>query len=184
MFQTSNSLWPCWHIHGTLYIHWFQKYHLHVFSRYWSSTVVVFYYIHVPFECFRMKKKIFNFVLHLAVWRMEAFLFNYTLKTAFLFILNLKYFWYRWLREINVCKILVEIVKFGALIMACLCLSGKKNCYDYAEILGALLSTLFLWILTGVLFYMAVKRVIDQNYTINATIMLITAACGVAFNIM
>lgn len=31
---------------------------------------------------------------------------------------------------------------------------------------------------------MAVRRVIDQNYTINATIMLITAACGVAFNII
>lgn len=182
MFQTSNSLWPCWHIHGTLYIHWFQKYHLPVFSRYWSSTVVVFYYIHVPFECFRMKKKIFNFVLHLAVWRMEAFLFNYTLKTAFLFILNLKYFWYRWLREINVCKILVDLWNlehYGMFVSF-----WKKNCYDYAEILGALLSILFLWILTGVLFYMAVKRVIDQNYTINATIMLITAACGVAFNIM
>ncbi|XP_061166868.1 proton-coupled zinc antiporter SLC30A2-like isoform X2 [Saccostrea echinata] len=53
-----------------------------------------------------------------------------------------------------------------------------------AEILGALLSILFLWILTGVLFYMAVRRVIHQNYTIDATIMLITAACGVAFNII
>ncbi|XP_062569410.1 proton-coupled zinc antiporter SLC30A2-like [Saccostrea cucullata] len=53
-----------------------------------------------------------------------------------------------------------------------------------AEILGALLSILFLWILTGVLFYMAVRRVIHQDYTINATIMLITAACGVAFNVI
>lgn len=63
---------------------------------------------------------------------------------------------------------------------------SKKFSFGWyrAEILGALLSILFLWILTGVLFYMAVKRVIDQNYTINATIMLITAACGVAFNII
>ena len=61
----------------------------------------------------------------------------------------------------------------------------KKNpMYFISEILGALLSILFLWILTGVLFYMAVRRVIDQTYTIDATIMLITAACGVAFNIM
>lgn len=56
--------------------------------------------------------------------------------------------------------------------------------YFISEILGALLSILFLWILTGVLFYMAVRRVIDQTYTIDATIMLITAACGVAFNIV
>lgn len=63
---------------------------------------------------------------------------------------------------------------------------SKKFSFGWyrAEILGALLSILFLWILTGVLFYMAVRRVIDQNYTINATIMLITAACGVAFNII
>lgn len=63
---------------------------------------------------------------------------------------------------------------------------SKKFSFGWyrAEILGALLSILFLWILTGVLFYMAVRRVIDQSYTINATIMLITAACGVAFNII
>ncbi|XP_022311490.2 proton-coupled zinc antiporter SLC30A2-like [Crassostrea virginica] len=63
---------------------------------------------------------------------------------------------------------------------------SKKFSFGWyrAEILGALLSILFLWILTGVLFYMAVRRVIDQTYTIDATIMLITAACGVAFNII
>lgn len=76
-----------------------------------------------------------------------------------------------------------RFVEFEVLSHVCVFL--KKKCYAlYAEILGALLSILFLWILTGVLFYMAVRRVIDQNYTINATIMLITAACGVAFNIM
>jgi Co/Zn/Cd efflux system component len=52
------------------------------------------------------------------------------------------------------------------------------------EILGALLSILFLWILTGVLSYMAVRRVIHQDYVIDAEIMLITAACGVAINIL
>lgn len=69
-------------------------------------------------------------------------------------------------------------------VLSHVCVFLKQKFYAYAEILGALLSILFLWILTGVLFYMAVRRVIDQNYTINATIMLITAACGVAFNIM
>ncbi|XP_048727104.2 proton-coupled zinc antiporter SLC30A2-like isoform X2 [Ostrea edulis] len=63
---------------------------------------------------------------------------------------------------------------------------SKKFSFGWyrAEILGALLSILFLWILTGVLFYMAVRRVIHQDYVINAEIMLITAACGVAFNIL
>jgi Co/Zn/Cd efflux system component len=59
-----------------------------------------------------------------------------------------------------------------------------SSLFCFLEILGALLSILFLWILTGVLFYMAVRRVIHQDYVIDAEIMLITAACGVAFNIL
>ncbi|XP_041361076.1 zinc transporter 2-like [Gigantopelta aegis] len=53
-----------------------------------------------------------------------------------------------------------------------------------AEILGALMSILVLWVLTGILCYSAVERVISNQYEINATIMLITAAVGVAFNLL
>ncbi|XP_012943706.1 zinc transporter 2 [Aplysia californica] len=53
-----------------------------------------------------------------------------------------------------------------------------------AEILGAFTSILMLWVLTGILVYSAVNRVIDDDYTIDATVMLITAATGVAFNIL
>ncbi|XP_059167548.1 proton-coupled zinc antiporter SLC30A2-like isoform X2 [Physella acuta] len=52
------------------------------------------------------------------------------------------------------------------------------------EILGAFLSILMLWVLTGVLVYSAVLRIMEDNYEIDATIMLITAATGVAFNIV
>lgn len=53
-----------------------------------------------------------------------------------------------------------------------------------AEILGALMSILFLWVITGVLVYMGVERCIKQDFTVDATVMLITAGCGVAFNIL
>ncbi|KAL5015535.1 hypothetical protein ScPMuIL_009805 [Solemya velum] len=53
-----------------------------------------------------------------------------------------------------------------------------------AEILGALVSILMLWVITGVLAYMAVLRIVDDDYEINATVMLITAGCGVAFNLL
>ncbi|XP_053382354.1 proton-coupled zinc antiporter SLC30A2-like [Mercenaria mercenaria] len=53
-----------------------------------------------------------------------------------------------------------------------------------AEILGALVSILFLWVITGVLCYMAVERVVSMDFEVNATVMLITAACGVAFNLL
>jgi zinc transporter 2 len=50
------------------------------------------------------------------------------------------------------------------------------------EVLGALVSVVVIWILTGVLVYEAVLRVIHQDYEINADIMLITAAIGVYVN--
>ena len=53
-----------------------------------------------------------------------------------------------------------------------------------SEILGALMSILFLWVVTGVLVYMGVERCINQDFEVEATIMLITAACGVAFNVV
>ncbi|BFZ11036.1 hypothetical protein BsWGS_14075 [Bradybaena similaris] len=52
------------------------------------------------------------------------------------------------------------------------------------EILGAFVSILMLWVLTGILVYSAVLRIIDDNYEIDASVMLITAATGVAFNVV
>lgn len=53
-----------------------------------------------------------------------------------------------------------------------------------AEILGALVSILMLWVITGVLAYSAVLRIESGDYEINATIMLITSATGVFFNVV
>lgn len=53
-----------------------------------------------------------------------------------------------------------------------------------AEILGALLSVFTIWVVTGVLVYLAVERLISNDYTIEGTIMLITSACAVLANIM
>lgn len=41
-----------------------------------------------------------------------------------------------------------------------------------------------LWVLTGILVYSAVLRVMEDNYEIDASVMLITAGTGVAFNIV
>ncbi|KAM4701725.1 proton-coupled zinc antiporter SLC30A2 [Discoglossus pictus] len=53
-----------------------------------------------------------------------------------------------------------------------------------AEILGALLSVLSIWVVTGVLVYLAVERLISDNYEIEGEAMLITSACAVAVNII
>lgn len=53
-----------------------------------------------------------------------------------------------------------------------------------AEVIGAVTSVLLIWVVTGVLVYMAVQRIITEEYEINATIMLVTAGVGIIVNII
>ncbi|CAL8396595.1 zinc transporter 8 [Gadus morhua] len=53
-----------------------------------------------------------------------------------------------------------------------------------AEILGALLSVFTIWLVTGVLVYLAVERIVSDDYVIDGTIMLITSGCAVIANII
>ena len=50
--------------------------------------------------------------------------------------------------------------------------------------MGALVSVMLIWVVTAVLVYLAIRRVITEDYEIDATVMLITSAAGVTFNIM
>ncbi|NWW91476.1 ZNT8 protein, partial [Rhynochetos jubatus] len=52
------------------------------------------------------------------------------------------------------------------------------------EILGALISMLIIWMVTGVLTYLASMRLLHPDYDIDATVMLITSACAVLTNIL
>ncbi|KAI1231134.1 hypothetical protein IHE44_0008067 [Lamprotornis superbus] len=53
-----------------------------------------------------------------------------------------------------------------------------------AEILGALLSVLSIWVVTGVLVYLGAQRLLSGDYDIEGGVMLITSACSVAVNIV
>ncbi|CAJ0610580.1 unnamed protein product [Cylicocyclus nassatus] len=53
-----------------------------------------------------------------------------------------------------------------------------------AEVLGAFFSVFLIWIVTGVLVVMAVRRMIHKDYEIDATIMAITASIGVGVNMI
>ncbi|KJE94718.1 cation efflux family protein [Capsaspora owczarzaki ATCC 30864] len=55
--------------------------------------------------------------------------------------------------------------------------------FHRAEIIGAIVSVLLIWALTGVLVYEAVLRVIDTP-EVDGEIMFITALCGLAVNIL
>jgi len=52
-----------------------------------------------------------------------------------------------------------------------------------AEVVGALLSVMMIWIVTASLVYLAVQRVIHQDYEIDASVMIIMAGLSVTFNI-
>ncbi|CAF0720346.1 unnamed protein product [Adineta ricciae] len=62
----------------------------------------------------------------------------------------------------------------------------KKLSYGYirAEILGALVSVLTIWVATGILVYMAIGRCVDQSFEVKPLEMIIVASCGVVFNIV
>ncbi|XP_030410205.1 zinc transporter 3 [Gopherus evgoodei] len=53
-----------------------------------------------------------------------------------------------------------------------------------SEMLGALASVLSIWVVTGVLVYLASARIISNDYEIDARAMLVTSACAVGVNII
>lgn len=62
----------------------------------------------------------------------------------------------------------------------------RKMSFGYyrAEVLGAFISVVLIYVVTGNLIYFAIQRLIDRSYDINAGFMLITSIFGLAVNIM
>ena len=52
------------------------------------------------------------------------------------------------------------------------------------EVLGAVVSVLLIWVVTGVLLYEAIRRFITRDFEIDANVMLITAGAGVFVNVL
>ncbi|XP_017349744.1 zinc transporter 2 [Ictalurus punctatus] len=53
-----------------------------------------------------------------------------------------------------------------------------------SEILGALISIMSIWIVTGVLVYLAIERIVKNDYEIDGRVMLLTSGCAVVVNII
>lgn len=64
--------------------------------------------------------------------------------------------------------------------------SSKKLLFGWhrAEVIGAIASVLMIWVVTGILVFLAVQRVIYQTEEIDAEIMLITSGVGVLVNLI
>lgn len=55
---------------------------------------------------------------------------------------------------------------------------------NVTEVISAVLNVALIYILTAILVYEAVQRTIHQEFDIDGDVMLITAAVGVAVNLM
>ena len=53
-----------------------------------------------------------------------------------------------------------------------------------AEVIGALISVLMIWVVTGVLVFWAIHRLRYQDFELDASYMLLTSIIGVIVNIM
>ncbi|XP_049533229.1 zinc transporter 2 [Anopheles darlingi] len=53
-----------------------------------------------------------------------------------------------------------------------------------AEVLGALISVLMIWVVTAILFYMAVLRTISRDFELDGEVMLITSGLGILVNVI
>ena len=82
-----------------------------------------------------------------------------------------------------------DLIGFGISIMAIKMAqrpADQSLSYGWhrAEIMGTVLSIVFLWGLTTWLLWEATKRVINSSYELNGPIMLLTAVGGLLFNII
>ncbi|XP_060735517.1 proton-coupled zinc antiporter SLC30A2-like isoform X1 [Tachysurus vachellii] len=64
--------------------------------------------------------------------------------------------------------------------------ASKSMTYGWhrSEILGGLFSVLSIWVVTAVLLFIAIQRIISNDYEINSNVMLITSGCAVVVNIL
>ena len=60
----------------------------------------------------------------------------------------------------------------------------KFFCDTSFQVIGALTSVLLIWVVTGILFYLAIERIVHKDFELDATVMLITSAIGVVVNLV
>ncbi|KAI5618949.1 zinc transporter 3 isoform X1, partial [Silurus asotus] len=84
------------------------------------------------------------------------------------------------------------LTDFGSILLSLFSLwiskkpASKSLTYGWhrSEILGGLFSVLSIWVVTAVLLFIAIQRIINNDYEIHSSAMLITSVCAVLVNIL
>uniref|UniRef100_A0A1B0BDE6 Cation efflux protein transmembrane domain-containing protein n=1 Tax=Glossina palpalis gambiensis TaxID=67801 RepID=A0A1B0BDE6_9MUSC len=53
-----------------------------------------------------------------------------------------------------------------------------------AEVIGALVSVIMIWVITAILVWLAIERCVTQDFEVNAAIMLITSGIAIVVNLI
>lgn len=56
--------------------------------------------------------------------------------------------------------------------------------FHRAEVIGALISVVLIWVVTAILVYLAILRTINLDFELNSGIMLISSGFGIVVNVM
>lgn len=56
--------------------------------------------------------------------------------------------------------------------------------FHRAEVIGALVSVIMIWVITAILVYMAILRTISPDFELDSVVMLISSALGILVNFM
>lgn len=90
---------------------------------------------------------------------------------------------------LNQCYVFLNVSNFS--LFFCVYSMGLCSYVDLirasllaTEILGAFISVISIWIVTGALVYLAIERIVRSDYEIDGRVMLITSGCAVVVNIM
>lgn len=89
----------------------------------------------------------------------------------------------------DAAHLLTDFASFMISLLA-LWMAGRESTGKFsfgwyrAEVLGALISVVMIWVITAILVFLAIERVINQDFEVNATVMLITSGFAILVNVL
>lgn len=89
----------------------------------------------------------------------------------------------------DAAHLLTDFASFMISLLA-LWMAGRQSTGKFsfgwyrAEVLGALISVVMIWVITAILVFLAVGRIINQDFEVNATVMLITSGFAILVNVV
>lgn len=89
----------------------------------------------------------------------------------------------------DAAHLLTDFASFMISLLA-LWMAGRQSTTKFsfgwyrAEVLGALISVVMIWVITAILVFLAIDRIVNKDFEVNATVMLITSGFAILVNVV